>query len=149
MIVERTYNRSHINTVLKHPDIYKVISGDLSPKLEDFNYSTAHSIFILGTDNDVLGLAIIDTITSLVAKFHYQVLPDKRKKYAVELHNKIVIHLKKILPDVKKLVAEVPVIYPNVIKFGVKQGWKVEGVNSKSYLKNGQLIDQTYLGIEL
>ena len=47
----------------------------------------------------------------------------------------------------QKLVAQVPVIYPNVIKFTEMAGFQQEGTNRASYRKNGALYDQIWLGI--
>lgn len=46
-----------------------------------------------------------------------------------------------------KLIAEIPEIYPNVYHFTKNQGFKDEGVNRASFLKNGNIVDQKRLGI--
>lgn len=46
-----------------------------------------------------------------------------------------------------KLIAEIPVIYPNVYHFTKNQGFKDEGVSRASFLKNGNIVDQNRLGI--
>ncbi len=46
-----------------------------------------------------------------------------------------------------KLIAEIPVIYPNVYHFTKKQGLKDEGVNRESFMKNGKIVDTYRLGI--
>ena len=46
-----------------------------------------------------------------------------------------------------KLIAEIPVIYEHVYHFTKKQGFKDEGVNRKSFMKNGELVDTYRLGI--
>ena len=47
----------------------------------------------------------------------------------------------------QKLVAEIPEIFPDVINFTKKFGFKPEGVNSLSYMRNGVLYDQYYFGL--
>lgn len=46
-----------------------------------------------------------------------------------------------------KLIAEIPVIYPNVYHFTKGQGFKDEGLNRESFRKNGKIVDTYRLGI--
>lgn len=43
--------------------------------------------------------------------------------------------------DYKKLIAEIPEIYPHVINFVKWAGFSLEGIRTSSYLKNGALHD--------
>lgn len=51
------------------------------------------------------------------------------------------------IDDMKKLIAEIPVIYPNVYHYTKKQGFVDEGTNRQSFTKNGQICDTHRLGI--
>lgn len=48
---------------------------------------------------------------------------------------------------IEKLIAEIPVIYENVYKFTKGQGFIDEGINRKSFKKNGEIVDCYRLGI--
>ena len=48
---------------------------------------------------------------------------------------------------INKLIAEIPVWYPDVYHFSLKNGLTDEGINRSSILKNGEFIDQHRLGI--
>ena len=46
-----------------------------------------------------------------------------------------------------KLIAEIPVIYPNVYHFTKNQGFTDEGINRLSFMKDGKLVDTHRLGM--
>jgi len=46
-----------------------------------------------------------------------------------------------------KFIAEIPVTYPDVIKYAMQVGYQKEGTNRKSILVAGKMIDQIHLGI--
>lgn len=47
----------------------------------------------------------------------------------------------------RKVVSYIPVTLPNVLKFAQRAGMKLEGINERSFLKDGKLIDQYYVGL--
>ncbi len=49
--------------------------------------------------------------------------------------------------DYQKFNCAIPVIYPNVKAYVEKMGMIEEGVNRKSYCKNGEIVDQWLMGI--
>ena len=49
--------------------------------------------------------------------------------------------------QIQKITTKVPVIYKDVIIFARKLGFKDEGIDRKSLMKNGQLVDRQNLGI--
>lgn len=51
------------------------------------------------------------------------------------------------IEEMQKLIAEIPVIYPNVHRFTLNQGFVDEGTNRSSFTKNGELHDVHRLGI--
>lgn len=51
--------------------------------------------------------------------------------------------------NVQKLNTQVPVIYKDVIRFAKSLGFKKEGINTCSIMKDGQLIDSMYLGLKI
>ena len=47
----------------------------------------------------------------------------------------------------KKINAEIPVIYPHLKRYIFSIGFSLEGVNRKSHLKNGKIVDKWVFGI--
>ena len=48
----------------------------------------------------------------------------------------------------QKIMAVIPDLYPNVIRFVHQFGFRLNGINTRSILKDGQLHDQWIMGIE-
>jgi hypothetical protein len=51
------------------------------------------------------------------------------------------------IDEMQKMIADIPVIYPNVYHYTKKHGFSDEGVNRKCFTKNGELHDMHRLGI--
>ena len=81
----------------------------------------------------------------ITLEIHAQVDPDYRKEYSEETGRAI---LRWILDNThyEKVICQIPFIYPNVKSFACKNGFTEEGVNRKSYIKNGAIHDQWMLG---
>jgi hypothetical protein len=146
MIVERCYDVEVVRAILTHPAIYECIAEDGTPPSEDFMLQLEGIACIVGiVGSEPIGVMIYHPINGITWECHVQVLPEYRKQYADEF-------LEKALDwafgmGVKKIVAQIPFLYPNVKDFGFRHGFEVEGINKQSYLKNGQIHDQWYLGL--
>ena len=142
MIVERTDDIDKITRVLKHPEIFDRISED-GPSIEHWMPSVDEAIFL--TDKDNIGVMILHWVNSVSLECHVQVLPEHRDG-AFDFGQSA---LKWAWRNTKatKIVAQIPEIYPNVIRFAYKNGFSFEGVNKLSHMKNGTLHDQYYLGL--
>jgi len=142
MIVERTTDLAKIVKVLKNPEIFERISED-GVYIDNWLPSLDDAIFL--TDKENIGLMIYHEINSITIECHVQVLPEHRDK-AMEF-GKAVLEWAWENTKATKIVAQIPEIYPDVIKFAYKNGFSFEGVNKDSHLKNGVLHDQYYLGL--
>jgi len=142
LIVSQTTNESKIIRVLKDPDIFNRISED-GPELESWMPHIDSAIFL--TDDDNIGVMIYHWINGITLECHVQILPEHRDK-ALEFGEKA---LQWAWDNTKatKIVAQIPEIYPDVLKFAYKHGFSFEGVNHSSYLKNGKIHNQFYLGL--
>ena len=133
-----------VKQVLTHPEIYPRITEDGAPPREEYN-PPGKAIFVGGfLGDEIIGLMIYHKDTAVVWGCHVQVLPDYRD-YAFDFGKQALDWLKE-MTNAKKVTAQIPVLYPDVIRFAEKHGFKNEGTNKQSYLKNGQLTDKVYLG---
>jgi RimJ/RimL family protein N-acetyltransferase len=80
-------------------------------------------------------------------QIHANVLPEHRKQHAKETGQKALDWIVENLPEIHKVVAFIPALYPNVRDFTASFGFKIEGVLTQSHQKNGVLHDQWILGI--
>lgn len=142
MIISQTHNPLDVIRVLKHPDIFERISEDgmsiktWMPNLEEAFYLT---------DDNNIGIMIYHWINGVTLECHVQVLPEHRGL----AHEFGRLSLSWAWENTKatKIVAQIPSIYPDVVRFAYKNGFTFEGTNRQSYLKHGKLFDQYYLGL--
>lgn len=146
MIIEQTRDIEEIKRVMGHPEIYDRISCDGAPSIEDFSPDVDNEVYLAGYVNESLvGIINVHDISEACWEIHIQVLPEQRK-YAHEFGQKCIEWVWSNT-SCKKLVAQIPSIYLDVIDFAKSKGFKVEGVNEKSYMKYNVLLDQIYMGL--
>lgn len=99
-------------------------------------------------EDGLVGCYRLHQINKFTWEGHAFMLPEFRNKYSVigclTILNWMVENI-----DFKKLIASVPKLYPNVMIFLEKIGFKVEGINRKSWTKNGELWDMVNYGLTL
>lgn len=144
MIAERIQDPEVVKSVLLRPDIMATIAeddpGELEPDME-------RNIWLGMLVPELIGVYQIERINGITAQLHANVLPEFRKEYSKASGWAALEWVVENLPAIHKLVAVIPVIYPNVRDFTCSFGFKQEGVNRESYLKHGQIHDQWILGI--
>ena len=145
MLIDRSYNEKEIKSVITHPDIYPRLINENSPPPEEWHPAKGR-IYLVGYDPNPFGVISANQKTDIQFIVHFQVIPEFRKTHAVPFAEKGIQWLWDNT-DARKLVAEVPDFHQNVIKFATNVGFKVEGVNYKSCLKDGLLYNQIYLGL--
>lgn len=98
-------------------------------------------------DDDYIGMYRFHQHTSVMWEGHAFILEDKRE-HAVGSGNAIKAWIKENLKDAKKIIANVPECFQNVIGFLKGLGFVEQGVNSDSYNKNG-LVAVYQLGMKV
>lgn len=129
-------------TVLRDPEIYSCISED---GMDEWTMPE-NCIYLCGYLDEVIGCFILDKRSTYCADVHVQVLPQYRKQYSQQF-GRGVLEWTWNNTELRKLVAEIPTLYQNVLTFAISMGFKVEGVNRQSFLKGGDLHDQWYVGL--
>lgn len=146
MLVERCYDMDVVRAILTHPDIYDRIAEDGTLPREEYIPDIVGAAYIIGLQDSIpFAVMIYHPINGVTWECHVQVLPDFRKEFADEFSQKALQWAWDM--GVNKIVAQIPFLYPNVKDFGLRHGFEIEGINRQSYLKNGQIHDQWYLGI--
>jgi hypothetical protein len=141
VIVESTIDVERIKRILSDPWLADRITEDGAGEIE---IPIDDSVVYLVDENDS-GVFIIKQLGAIEAEIHINMTQEGRKvatEFATECLS--VIWNGTVL---KKLVAQIPECYPDVIRFAEKMGLKREGVNEGSYLK-GRLFNKVYLGIK-
>lgn len=145
MIVEITEDIQTIRSILCHPDIYPLITSSDGPTVDEYEPPFGEVTYIAGMADKVFGLFIIYPCNDNALWCHVQVLPEYRKEYAYRFGMAAIDFAFKVT-QARKLMALIPVIYPNVRQFAERCGFEVEGLSKASIRKNGELTDQWLLG---
>ena len=130
------------------PDIWKTISEDGASK-DDYTPDLINDLWMGAfIDDDCIGLFSFHSVTGVTLQLHVQILPEYRKDHSMEAMGKIWDwFLESVDKAFVKVTVSIPVIYQNVYKFALANGFKDEGLNRTSFKKNGQIVDQWLLGI--
>jgi len=143
IVAFRTFDTEQILSVLTHPDILKAITEADSLNLQID--PQASCFMACSVDGELSAVFIFDKIGACVCDIHAHVLPAKRP-HSKDIGAAILRQFFDDAPWAAKLTALIPVCYPNVIAYAHQFGFIQEGVNRQSYLFQGDLIDQVYLG---
>ena len=141
--VKRSYNVDAIRKVLLR--LFDTIAEDgfsadcIEPDVEG-------QCWLACIAEETIGYYCILKRNAVTYEIHAQILPEYRKEYSVE-SGFAVLQWMMDNTDAMKIIAQVPMIYPNVKAFCQRFGFRVEGILTKSYLKGGELVDQWILGV--
>jgi len=145
VIASRITDPEVVKSFLLRPEIYATIAedgcGDFEPDME-------RNIWLLMKSGDTeVGVYQIERINGITAQIHANVLPEHRKPHSKATGRAALDWVYANLPDIHKIIAVIPTLYPNVRDFTLLFGFVLEGVNRQSYAKNGAIYDQWILGI--
>ena len=136
MIVKETKDIEEIKAVLCHPEIYDCISDDTCPHSDDFEPPLESNEYIAGYHKDEIFAVMVYHYKGDKYYTHIQVLPSHRKERAIDFARMaLAFGLSKNVP----IYAEIPDIYPNVLKFAKSFGFKVVDIKENQHLKNDEL----------
>jgi hypothetical protein len=145
LIAERTYDVDLIMSVAAMPEFFSTVEDGMT--LDRYK-PDMNSAWIVVSDNDeVIGLAQLVPLNSIVLELHPQVFKKHRAKYNkvffYELYKWILINA----TQYQKVNATMPVIYKHLKRFAMSVGFTLEGVDRQSHIKNGDIVDQWIFGI--
>lgn len=146
MKIERTFDMNVVDAIIKHPMIYPHVHDD---SVKEF-YPQDHDGFywMLVSEEKPVGVFLVHATNSSCYEIHTCLLPeiwgDKANKAARLVGDYIFYEL-----GAKKIVTNVPRYNKHAFRFAKTNGMQMEGVNRKSYLHNGKLEDQIFLGVTI
>lgn len=141
-MIERTYNTKLITKIITHPDIYDYVADDGSPPSEDYAPMLSDSIYYLVCD---AGMFIYAPINAITWEVHSCVLPSWRGK-SIQFA-KASIDWMFDNTECLKIITHVPSYNKRALVYAERAGMVTEGVNRMSFAKNGEIYDQTLLGV--
>ena len=143
MITVRVSNED-TEKIVRHPEMYNYLGDDGSPAREDFIISDVWTNLVAYIDDQPAAFMNVGQVNHVTSDIHFGVHPDYRK-HSKDLGRALLNWVWKNTNNMK-LVAQT---HADVVtKFALSMGFEIEGVNTASFMKNGQLLDQTYLGVK-
>ena len=148
MRIERTTDPELIRYVITHESIYSHVADDGSAARDDYEPVIADQIYWLAIRDgqQVAGLFMVHPWNSATVEIHTCILPPWRGIKAREAASLVLAWIFN-KTAFQKVVTHVPAPNRLAKKLALDAGFSIEGVNRKSFLKNGQLFDQAILGI--
>lgn len=125
--------------ILCHPEIYDTISDDNAPPADKFNPPSDCQYIGGFVKGELIAIMVYHEYKESI-KCHVQVLPTHRADHAREFGTKA-LGLKEGLT----IYADIPTIYPNVLKFAQSFGFKIIDNIEKTGIKNGIPFDSKLL----
>jgi len=139
IVAERTYDADFIKSVVL--SLWDTVTEDgqtdFSPEVisECWLNINNMAVFCLHAEN------------STTLRVHAHVLKEYRA-YSADIGYAVWFWVLNNCPDkYQKFTCSIPVLYPNVKAYVESMGMVEEGVNRKSYCKNGEIVDQWLMGI--
>lgn len=148
VVVSECTDVDAIKDVFTHPEIWATIAED-NQYPEDFEVDLTKELYMACLVNgEIIGFYAFAVVNGIELDIHAQILPKFRKKYSLASGKAILDWFFHYAPEkYQKLTAQIPFKYPNVKDFALRIGFQHEGVNRKSYKKDGVIYDQWHLGI--
>jgi len=148
MIVEMTTDMTLVRSILIEKDIWERAAEDGIDQDTWFpGYDSMTAWLLCVDDEDIIGVILLHTDTNVSVKMHPYLRKEHRQKGRIMMK----AFYRWIMENSQEKIAKINVTIPEnqvkVINFAKKVGFKKEGLNRDSYLKDGQLYGQKNLGI--
>lgn len=137
-----------VKRILTDKELFERVAEDgVNP--DEFEPDPSYDYVGAFVDGEIIGFLCLHPDTSTTMHFHVNILKDYRK-HAAKVISQFLDGYKKSAADrIKKLSCKIPVIYQDVYHFALKMNFKLEGVDERSIMKNGELVDRYCLGYQL
>lgn len=148
MFVEPTQDSELISSCIRHPRVWPSVSDDGSPLKETFSPVFSESIVYLAAFDrgEFFGIFMLHAHNFICWEVHTCLLPsswgEKAKRFASLCIDWIFSNT-----ECKRLITNVPSNNVLALRLAKLSGMKEFGVNEKSFMKNGKVLDQIILGI--
>lgn len=147
MILKRTKDLTAIKSFMMKPEVYALASEDGASLEPEFTESGREVWLLAVEDNAVIGLVHSHLENGTAAWFHPYILRSHKKEY-LSLVKLFLEWFSEYFPlEIQKLNAYIPTYAKKAYEVAMSAGFKDEGLNRMSYMKNGQLWDRHLVGV--
>lgn len=147
MIAERTKDLQLIRSAAFNKKIIIDLLED-GETIKDCDFNVEEDCFLSVTLKDkLIAIYILKPKSNTVLDIHPMVIPEHRNHGNKSMMCVFEWIINNCARTMQKVVAEFPSKSKNIERFAIHNGFKKEGVNRLSFMKNGELLDQTIVGI--
>lgn len=148
MRFERTTDYTLVREIMTHPRLYPWLADDLAPAREELQPVQHPAIwYVLVFDGEeLLGLWMFSPQNSICWDVHTCLLPGHGFRRARQAAREMAEWIWEHTPC-RRIVTSVPSDNPAALRFAEAAGMRRYGVNERSWLKGGELLDQVLLGM--
>lgn len=133
-----------VAAILSHPAIFRHVSDDSVRVCEPVDHENFY--WMLVTESEPIGVFLVHPHSSVCYEMHTSILPHAWGRKASIAAQMLLAWAFKETPC-HKMITAVPAYNRAALRFAKAGGMVPEGVNRKSFLYEGALIDQIMLGI--
>ena len=131
--------------ILSDEELFSRVSDD-SVKYENLTMPNGHIYIGIFINSEIIGFWWLHPENATTWTIHANILKNHRS-YGKKAGKAIIDYVKSDLKHIQKLNAKIPVTFPEVYHYTINQGFKDEGLDRKSILKDGKLLDRHILGM--
>ena len=142
-MIERTFNEEFISRIALDSQIIDDMLQD-GESVDDCGFNFEQTVYLKYKD---FGLFILKPITNAVVDIHPVFLKGKRSEAIKAMGLALDWIFKNSHSMLNKVVAQFPANRKEIKLYALKCGFKVEGINRESFLKDGEYLDQVMVGI--
>ena len=143
----RVYNPRLIKDIITCPTMWRTVAED-GQDPESYQPDLEKGCWLLIQGNrGTVALYNFRAENSVTVEAHTHTVLSARREYRHAGAYAALRWLYDNAPFYKKMNIQIPVIHKNVRRFAREVGFKDEGINRASYLKNGAVHDQWRLGL--
>ncbi|MBL4574443.1 MAG: hypothetical protein JKY86_15420 [Gammaproteobacteria bacterium] len=141
---------NYVKSVIFDPEMWGRCTDDYAVKDESL-VDGLGCLWLKCYDDDTdFGLASVSHGGNSTIDIHIHIPKENRGRKSKEIGLSFLSWVKcNAISEVYKINTKVPAIYKDVIRFAHSLGFKDEGIDTKSIMKNGKLIDRVCLGISI
>lgn len=142
-MIERTFDEEFISRIALNEEIIDDMLQD-GESIADCGFNFEQTVYLKYKD---FGLFILKPITNTVVDIHPVFLKGQRSEAVKAMGLALNWIFENCHSMLNKVVAQFPANRKEIKLYALKCGFKVEGINRESFLKNGKYLDQVMVGI--
>jgi len=146
MIIIQRIGSAAASEVIADKELSRRVSDDFT-NLDKIELPESDFYFGFFLQDECIGFVHLSPDTAVTYSIHINIISGHRD-LAIDCAKMFYrFALDTFSPNFQKLIAKVPVTFPDVYRFAKKSGFKDEGLDRKSILRGGVLTDRYILGI--